>query len=104
MLALCALVTFAFYWILRALHTASLPMSMLSVTTSFLAVWLTFKRSAGCALGYAANDLVLIILWMAALAQDLSAVSMVVCFAVFLINDLYGYFCWSKMRAAQEAA
>lgn len=104
MLALCALVTFAFYWILRALHAASLPMSTLSVTTSFLAVWLTFKRSASYALGYAANDLVLIILWMATLAQDPSAVSMVVCFAVFLINDLYGYFSWSKMRAAQEAA
>ena len=45
MLALTATITF-FYFILRFFHTANLMPSTLSVTTSFLAVYLTFRRSA----------------------------------------------------------
>jgi hypothetical protein len=60
---LTAAVTAAFYFILAWCGTAQLPLSTLSVTTSFLAVYLTFRRSPWYALAYAANDVVLIALW-----------------------------------------
>ena len=97
-----AAVTFAFYFILRALGNASLILSTISVTTSFIASYLTFCRSEYYALGYAANDVVLIGLWVVASLSDISCVPMVVCFVMFLANDLYGYFNWQKMRRRQS--
>ena len=73
-----------------------------SVTTSFLAVYLTFRRSPGYALGYAANDVVLIMLWVLAALADPAYVSVAVCFAAFLVNDLYGFFSWRKMERRQR--
>jgi len=55
MILLTAVVTLIFYFILAAFHTANLIPSTISVTTSFLAVYLTFRRSAFYAIGYAAN-------------------------------------------------
>ena len=75
--ALTAGVTAVFYWILKAFHTANLVPSTISVATSFLAAYLTFRRSAYFALAYAANDLVLIVLWGMASAADLSCISVV---------------------------
>ena len=99
---LAAVVTFVFYWILRALGTANLIPSTLSVTTSFLPVYLTLRRSPLYALGYAANDVVLIVLWVLASMADRSYVSMVVCFLVFLLNDLYGFISWRAMAKRQK--
>lgn len=96
-------VTVIFYFILKTFHTANLMPSTLSVTTSFLAVYLTFRRSAYYALAYAANDVILIIMWILATMSDISYFSVIVCFAVFLINDIYGYINWSKMTKKQQA-
>ena len=100
-IALAAVVTLAFYWILRALGNAVLSVSTLSVTTSFLAAYLLFRRSPWYALAYAANDVVLIVLWCVAAAKDLSSLSMVACFLMFLLNDLYGFFNWLRLRKNQ---
>ncbi len=62
-IVLSVLVTVLFYFILRALDTANLFVSTVSVTTSFAAAYLTFLRSPYYALVYAANDVVLIVLW-----------------------------------------
>ena len=62
-LLLTCLVTLAFYYILGAFDTANLPLSTLSVATSFLTAYLTLRRSPWFALAYAANDLVLVALW-----------------------------------------
>ncbi len=97
-----AAVTIGFYFILKAFHTANLIPSTLSVTTSFLAVYLTFRRSAYYALAYAANDIILIILWTLATLSDISYLSVIVCFIMFLINDLYGYINWSKIAKRQK--
>ena len=99
---LTAAVTVAFYFILAAFHTANLPLSTLSVTTSFLAVYLTYRRSPCFALAYAANDAVLIGLWLLASAQQAQYLSVVVCFAAFLVNDLYGFISWRKMERQQK--
>ena len=76
--------------------------SALSVTTSFLAVYLTFRRSPYFALAYAANDVVLILLWILASAEEIRYLSVVVCFVAFLFNDLYGFINWRKMKKKQQ--
>ena len=101
---LTAAVTAGFYFILRALGTANLLPSTISVTTSFLAVYLTFRRSPLYALGYAANDVVLIVLWLLASRADRGYLAVVVCFAAFLANDLYGFLNWRRMEKKQAAA
>ncbi|NBI58546.1 nicotinamide riboside transporter PnuC [Lachnospiraceae bacterium] len=102
MITLTATITLVFYYILAAFHTANLIPSTLSVTTSFLAVYLTFRRSAFYAIGYAANDIVLIILWVLATTSDISYLSVAICFVVFLVNDIYGFINWSRMQKRQE--
>ena len=101
---LSAVVTLVFYFILGALGTANLLPSTLSVTTSFLAVCLTFRRSPYYAAAYAANDVVLVILWVTASLSDASYVSVAVCFAVFLANDIYGFISWSRMKSVRNTA
>ncbi len=101
MTLLTAAVTVIFYFVLRAFNTANLIPSTISVTTSFLAVYLTFRRSPAYAIAYSANDVVLIVLWVLASMQDIQYVSVVVCFGVFLVNDIYSFFSWRKMRERQ---
>ncbi len=98
---LTALVSILFYFILNAFHTANIIPSTLSVTTSFLAVYLTFRRSPYFAIAYAANDIVLILLWILASMTDTKYISVVVCFIAFLINDIYGFINWRKMEKRQ---
>lgn len=101
MLILTAAVTAVFYFILKRFGTANLIPSTVSVTTSFIAVYLTFRRSEFYALAYAANDMILIILWIMAAVTDISCLSVIICFAMFLMNDLYGFISWRKMRKRQ---
>lgn len=102
MIALTAVITLIFYYVLRFFDTANLMISNLSVTTSFIAVYLTFRRSAYYALAYAANDVVLIVLWSLATLSNISYLSVTVCFAMFLVNDIYGYVNWMKMQKRQN--
>lgn len=102
MLGFTVLVTVAFYFILKALENASLVVSTVSVTTSFVAAYLTALRSPYYALGYAANDLVLVCLWIIAVKEDISSLSMTACFATFFINDMYGFISWKKMENRQK--
>ena len=95
-------VTFGFYFILKALGTANLFFSTVSITTSVLACSLTVLRSPYYALAYAANDVVLIILWILASVADPAYIPMVVCFLMFLFNDVYGFYNWRRMRRRQE--
>lgn len=95
-------VTALFYFILDYFNTANILPSTLSVTTSFVAVYLTFRRSPLFALAYASNDIVLIILWIMASMQDIRYISVLVCFVAFLFNDIYGYINWQKMKIRQS--
>ena len=100
--ALTILVTVLFYFILAFFGTANLLPSTLSVTTSFLASYLTFRRSPFYALAYAANDLVLIVLWILAAIEDPSYLPMILCFAMFFLNDTYGFINWQRMQKRQK--
>ncbi len=99
---LTAAVTVLFYFVLKHFNTANIIPSTFSVTTSFVAVYLTFRRSPYFAIAYAANDVVLIILWILASISDIRYISVVVCFAAFLVNDIYGYISWHKMKIKQR--
>ncbi len=102
MLAVTAVVTFAFYFILKFLGNANLTVSTISVMTSFLAAYLTALRSPYYALGYAANDLVLVVLWIIAALKDIGSVPMVACFVTFFVNDMYGFVNWKRMEKRQK--
>lgn len=94
-------VTVIFYYVLSWFDTRNVVTSTISVTTSFFAAYLTFRRSPYFALAYAANDVVLVILWILASIYDIKYVSVMVCFAVFLVNDMYGFYSWRKMEQRQ---
>ena len=95
-------VTVIFYFLLRTFGTANLLASVVSVTTSFFAAYLTFRRSPYFALAYALNDVVLIILWTLAVLEDRSYISVIICFAVFLVNDLHSFIRWKQMEKRQQ--
>ena len=99
---LTAAVTVLFYFILAFFNTANLLPSTLSVTTSFLASYLTFRRSPFYALAYAANDIVLIVLWVLASMEDPSYLPMILCFTMFFLNDTYGFVNWQRMQKRQN--
>ncbi len=100
---LSVLVTGAFYFVLRWFRTPNLAFSTVSVTTGLLAAALTMLRSSYYALGYAANDLVLIVLWSLAAMKDPAYAPVVVNFAIFFLNDLYGFVSWRKRERLQTA-
>ncbi len=102
MCCLTIAVTVIFYFILDFFGTANLVPSTVSVATSFAATYLTMRRSPYFALLYAANDAVLIVLWVLAAREDISYLSVIICFVMFLINDLYGFINWKRMEKIQK--
>lgn len=96
------LITTAFYFILRALGTNNLIISTFSVATSFIAAYLTFRRSPFFALVYSLNDLVLIVLWALATSVDITYISVVICFIAFFANDTYCFISWQKLKRSQQ--
>lgn len=102
MFVLTAIVTTVFYFVLKYFHTANLVPSTVSVVTSFLAVYLTLRRSPYYAAAYAANDIVLIVLWSLAAASETRYLAVVVCFVAFFVNDVYGFVNWRKMGKRQH--
>jgi nicotinamide mononucleotide transporter PnuC len=99
---LAVIITIVFYFILKFFNTASLFISTVSVLTSFLACYLTVRRSEFYAIAYASNDIVLIILWIIAAQINFNNFSMVICFLIFLVNDIYGFIQWSKSKKRQH--
>lgn len=95
-------ITVGFYFILRALNTTNLIVSTISIATSFLAVALTILRSPYYAIAYSLNDVVLIVLWIIQSLTDTSYLTIVACFAVFLVNDLYGFISWKRREKLQK--
>lgn len=90
-------------YVLYLLGNANLVFSILSITTSFVASWLTLLRSPYYAIAYSLNDIVLIVLWVLATMEDLSYLPMVLCFVMFFLNDMYGFFNWRRMAKRQKA-
>ena len=102
-LIVAAVITVSFFFILQALDTANLIISTLSVLTSFIAAYLTARRSRFYAIGYGVNDVVLIIMWAIASREDITYLPMVICFVAFFVTDAYGFINWSIMNKKQKA-
>ena len=76
-------------------------MRYLSIATSFLASFLMLYRCSFYALAYAANDVVLIVLWVVASLTDIRYLAVVACFAAFLANDIYALLMW-RIREVEQ--
>ena len=94
--------TLGFGLLLIALDTPNIVFSIISITTSFLAGYLTFMRSPAYALAYASNDVVLIVLWVLATITDKANAPLIANFVIFLVNDLYGYYSWKQREHKQR--
>lgn len=97
-----SLVTIAFYFVLKALNTNNLIISTISVLTSFVAVYLTARRSKYYALFYAFNDVVLVVMWSLAAIENLVYIPIAICFSIFIFNDVYGLYNWSRLEKKQK--
>lgn len=93
------IVTAVFYMILKALDTPNILFSTISITTSFLAASLTMLRSSYYALGYASNDIILIVMWVLASIENSAYIPVVVNFIIFFFNDMYGFVSWKRREA-----
>lgn len=103
LLAVSAVIVTLIMWrVLVYFNTANILFSTISVTTSYLASMLTVLRSPYYAVCYSANDIILIVLWTLASMADISYFPMVLCFLIFLINDLYGFINWKRMKNRQD--
>ena len=98
---LALVITIVFYFILKVLNTNNLILSTISIFTSFLAAYITARRSRFYALFYALNDVVLVILWILASFENKMYTSMVICFVAFFANDLYAFINWTKLEKKQ---
>ena len=47
------------------------------------------------------NDVILIVLWTLASLSEIRYLYVAVCFVTFLVNDLYGFISWQKMKKRQ---
>lgn len=92
------------YFILQYLGTSNLIASTFSVATNFFAASLTIKRSHYFALAYAFNDIALVILWSLQLSNDISYITIVVYFVITLINDIYIFISWIRIRDKQKSS
>ena len=97
-----AAVSVGFYFSLGFFKTPYLPLATVSVLTSFSAVFLSAKRSPLYAIAYGLNDLVLIALWALSLEESMGNISVLVCFSLFLIHDIYGFISWYKRGKNQR--
>ncbi len=102
-LTAAVVITVLFFFILQALNTSNLIISTVSILTSFLAAYLTARRSRFYAIGYGANDIVLIIMWSMASYENITYLPMVICFIAFFALDTYGFINWSIMNKKQKA-
>lgn len=102
LILLTVVVTALFGYVLLLLNNANLFVSTISIATSFAASYLTFYRSPYYAVAYALNDVVLIVLWILAAIDNSSYFPMVLCFIMFLVNDLYGFYSWQRMKQKQS--
>ena len=96
------LVTTVFWYVLYYFNTPNIVLSTISITTSFVAAILTMLRSSYYAFWYAANDIVLIILWTMASTENPVYIPVVINFVIFFINDMYGFYSWKKRRLHQN--
>ena len=92
-----------FYFILDALHTNQVAISTLSLMTLVAAQYLLMRRSSFYAVGFILNDFIEITLWSIVVFNNgIAYLPTVICFCVFLINDIYGLIRWQIESRKQK--
>lgn len=91
------------YKLLEVLNTDELFISSISIITSLIPMYLSFRRSKYYFYFYLINDIVVIILWGAlVLKGNLMLLPMVFNPAINLLNDSYGIYNWCKLEKIQK--
>jgi nicotinamide mononucleotide transporter PnuC len=99
-----AVVTVAFYFLLRALNTDNLIISTISLTTSITAAYFMLRRCEFFSICFVFNDIILIVLWSLKLfSEGFSLLPSVLAFVIFLFCDTYCYLSWRTMKKRQKA-
>lgn len=97
--------TFAFYFLLKALNTNELIVSTLSLIFSLIASYLMLRRNKYYAIAFLADDIVSIVMWSLVIASiGISYLPTLICFCVYLINDVYGFIHWIIEEKKQGSA
>lgn len=82
--------SFAYYGEMITYLGMTMPMSIFALIS-----WLKNPYNGN-------KSIVLIILWILASIYDAKYISVVVCFVAFLVNDIYGFVNWCKMKKRQN--
>ena len=103
---ICAVgLTVAFYFLLDVLGTDNLIVSTISLVTSLAAAYLMLRRCEYFSICFVLNDVILIVLWSLKLSTDgISVLPSVLCFCLFLINDVYCFISWRKLKYKQRVS
>lgn len=97
--------TFAFYFLLKALNTNELIVSTLSLIFSLIASYLMLRRNKYYAIAFLADDIVSIVMRSLVIASiGISYLPTLICFCVYLINDVYGFIHWIIEEKKQGSA
>lgn len=94
---------FGYYFLLKAFNTNNLLVSTFSLVASFIASYLTARRSENGFIGFIINDLILIVLWgIPVVSGNYLVITALLCPILLLINDIYGVFNWRKIKEEQK--
>ena len=97
-----AVLSVAFYFLLRALNTSALVVSTLSIITLVAAQYLVIRRSSFYAIGFILNDMLAITLWSISVSEyGVEYLPTVICFCVYFVNDVYGLIHWKVEEKKQ---
>lgn len=101
----CAAAVVLVAWILRAVGGASAGLDSAAVVLSVVAMVLTVRRYTEQWLLWIVVNVLSIVLWVVTLrSQGGADATLVVMWAAYLVNSVYGYWNWSRMAAGQPAA
>ncbi|MCL2228308.1 MAG: nicotinamide mononucleotide transporter family protein [Firmicutes bacterium] len=93
------------YFLLRAINTAELVVSTLSIVSILFAEYTLTRRWKFNQFAFLTTDLTLGILWLlAVLGGNTMLIPFVVMCGFFILFDIYGVFQWIRLERKQKAA
>lgn len=101
---IAAVVFVGFFFILRALNTANLVVSTISIIGNLMGMYLLIRRSKYGFATYLVDDVVFFILWLIPTIQgNLSLLPIVINPLLNIVSDIYGLVNWGKLQKKQKS-
>ncbi|MBP3431269.1 MAG: nicotinamide mononucleotide transporter [Clostridia bacterium] len=98
-----AAISVGMFFLLQAFNTANLLLSTFSVGTSILASYMMIRRSELNFVCYIINNFICIAMWLSVMQQaDVSYVTVLVNYIVFLFINVYGVVNWLLLKKKQR--